>query len=102
MDLHSFAFSQDVTLGRLLSQGPVNFIIALTSFSRQSELMSIRFDYERSYYSMRFFRCNKEMLMLINIHSNPGSSAKMLFLKLLLFPVIFTSSQRKHSSYFSF
>ena len=40
--------------------------------------------------------------MLINIQSNPGSSAKMLFLKLLLFPVIFTSSQRKHSSYFSF
>ena len=40
--------------------------------------------------------------MLINIQSNPGSSAKMLFLKLLLFPVIFTSPQRKHSSYFSF
>ena len=61
MDLHSFAFSHDVTLGRLLSQGPVNFIIALTLFSRQSELMLIRFDYERSYYLMRYFRCNKEM-----------------------------------------
>ena len=99
MNMQSFAFSSDVTLGRLLSQGPVNFIIAPTLFSRQAVLMLIRFDYERSYYSMSYFRCNKEML--INIHSNPGCSAKMLFLKLLLFPVIFTSSQRKHSSYFS-
>ena len=44
----------------------------------------------------------QRMLMLIIFCSNPGSSAKMLLLKLLLFPMIFTSSQSKHSSHFSF